>query len=761
MKSVFNQYFNLGLLYSEYRWKWLKIPFIVFWFFTSSFALIKTGSLLSPSGACRLINCTILLQPSIRITLLLISLVATIFYIIEIKMLITTMVLSILSVVIFSMQDSQGIYNRNDILTGILIVQMIAYLIFYVKNSNELLNKQRIVFSQQIIIAIYFLSGLSKLLHSGLFWFLETDKFALQTFKANLNQFINAANPSFLNKADIITSFILNHPVLTSILLLLTLFFEVFAFVMLFINNKGIVLYACLLIFLHIGIWIFMSIIITPIVLMNLIFLVNFPYFMSLIGRNLFMKLCQIIPIGICLMMIGCTNSDKHKRTYQYDEHFIFSATKNTVQISNPHTFDLSFSLKINDFFPLRTVDVVKKINELKENENTSTELATWLFVTENSYHSSPFTDKNWQHNPLLFINSIGGGFCDDRASVLAQLWKEQGFNSRIIKLEGHVVPEVYSNGRWQMYDPDLDIFYCRADTVLSVSDIEISGDEIFQSSCLSELVNPVYLYKNPVSDFLVRRYVTKNDNIEVTKWHLIHDNYSLDFVLPSRSSIEFQYDEKGNNIGVRVILEKGVKGRLQIPLVPIFANGNFNVINNDVDLKIRQDSLFFPTNHFINSMIISDVKEQSEIIYLINQKLNVFHNGENNLKINASHPVVITQNHTNAPIFVFKEMRFFFDLYTSKYESFLKEISVYNEDVEINREFLIKQFSLFLSYDSISTPSEKQYQIKRFKTNVDNWMNMIPNGIIKNSYPFSVFYLFLISRYEKEAYLKELRESH
>lgn len=275
MRNVIKQYLDFQTSYSIKQWNWLKIPFGIFWFLSATIVLFRTSVLINPKSICLWVDCNLFLPISVKILISCIALSALIFYILEKKMLLSTAVLSIISVLIFSMEDSQGIYNRNDILSAILIAQFIAYLVFKLKKSEELLYKQRIFFSQQIIIAIYFLSGLAKVITSGFTWFTNTKGFAVQIKKSNMDKYIISQNEVYLYKGEQISAHVLSYPIFFSTLLLVALLIELLVIVCLF-NKRWIVYHGIALLLLHLGIWLLMSIVITPIIVVNLIFFVNF-----------------------------------------------------------------------------------------------------------------------------------------------------------------------------------------------------------------------------------------------------------------------------------------------------------------------------------------------------------------------------------------------------------------------------------------------------------------------------------------------------
>ncbi len=129
--------------------------------------------------------------------------------------------------------------------------------------------------------------------------------------------------------------------------------------------------------------------------------------------------------------------------------------------IENTGTESALFSIKLNNRFFLSEKDMAEEIRRMPdEYENEPLEQKAWRYVTTHVKFSKPLTPDNWQHTPVLMINSIGTGICDDLSATLSLLWKALGFQSRVWTLEGHVVPEVLVNGKWHMYDPLYEAYY-------------------------------------------------------------------------------------------------------------------------------------------------------------------------------------------------------------------------------------------------------------------------------------------------------------
>ncbi len=134
---------------------------------------------------------------------------------------------------------------------------------------------------------------------------------------------------------------------------------------------------------------------------------------------------------------------------------------KNILQIQNNGEKLCQFKLELNNkIFEDKTSIVSYILNMPPLFKGEPIEQKTWRFVANQLQRQQPFSSENWQHDPMIMINSLGYGICDDYASVLAYLWKEMSFNSRIWGLEGHVVSEVYVKESWQMYDADFAVYF-------------------------------------------------------------------------------------------------------------------------------------------------------------------------------------------------------------------------------------------------------------------------------------------------------------
>lgn len=473
--------------------------------------------------------------------------------------------------------------------------------------------------------------------------------------------------------------------------------------------------------------------------------------------KFLYLKFVLVFLVGLSLL--GCQRT--HNRHWENQLHRIaLNDSINTIVITNEQSVPVEFSMKINNQFPLDFEDIETTIKQIAQTEKISKEQAAYLYVKENTFQNKPFTDNSWQHEPLLFLNSIGGGFCDDRASVLAQIWKKQGYQSRIIGLEGHIVPEVYVNNKWHMYDPDCGVFYCDSDgSVFSVAALENFSEKIFHRSCSELKQNPAFQNKNPLSERYASYYASKdnNKNITASAWNY-KNTYSSNFFLPSYSALEIQYDEKKQITNIRVKLNRNSQGELQIPLVPYKMNGTLKATINEEKIAVKNSEIKLSEKEYISKIVIEQVTSNSEVHYLVNPKL-LFIQQNNLLEIKTSSPLMATskQSSENSTV-LFGGIGLFFNLTSRSNQLFLENIAEYRGE-EIDLAFLRQQYNAFLLMDSSLSTTQQKKHLDYFDNDIqealleDDKQNM---AILKQHYPISVFYLFLALKARNTTIIKQ-----
>lgn len=157
-----------------------------------------------------------------------------------------------------------------------------------------------------------------------------------------------------------------------------------------------------------------------------------------------------------------------------------------------------------------------------------------WRFMTTRSYSHIPFSGSPTLYDPLLYLNSLGYGFCDDMASVLAVIWQWQGYESQVDWLSGHVIPEVRVDGRWMMFGPDFGVYYTDDEgSVASVAELS------FNPSLITNPINPVQdLSHIAYTPFIADIFATTQDN-SIGKVPIV-DSQGMVLTLPNGSEFQF-----------------------------------------------------------------------------------------------------------------------------------------------------------------------------------------------------------------------------
>lgn len=287
MKKTWNKIYTNN--YNNAEWFFIKIILIGLWVKLASIVLSSFQTIPMPQGICKILPCELFLAGYPKYVLIIVIFFASLFYILEIKQMLTCLAIFILSTLLFTIEDSNGILNRNSIFTFVFFAQFLAYLL-YNYDSKTNLKKNRIQFSVQVIAAGYTLSALSKLFNSGIFWVEDGKRITLQILKSYYSLYVDYGNTTILDKGLKMANFIENHTTLVYFLLGTSLILELFALVSI-LSKKHALIYGLLLTAMHIGIYIVMDIAIVSILIPMLLFMVNPLHIIWILCKNLYQTL--------------------------------------------------------------------------------------------------------------------------------------------------------------------------------------------------------------------------------------------------------------------------------------------------------------------------------------------------------------------------------------------------------------------------------------------------------------------------------------
>lgn len=183
------------------------------------------------------------------------------------------------------------------------------------------------------------------------------------------------------------------------------------------------------------------------------------------------------------------------------------------VVITNSSAQSVSFTLRHNGHRLETSVEsMIESIQGMADEIAAEPfERKLWRYLRDHVYHDLSISTRQFVHDPLTLINSIGWGLCDDVATAFMHVARASGRESRVWYLEGHVVPEVRSGDAWHMYDPDLFVYY-HNESLQPASVDELSR----QPSLVSAPIAPIFADTTGLtaySDFMAGIYASTDDN--------------------------------------------------------------------------------------------------------------------------------------------------------------------------------------------------------------------------------------------------------
>ncbi len=474
--------------------------------------------------------------------------------------------------------------------------------------------------------------------------------------------------------------------------------------------------------------------------------------------------------LSLFFLFFSCTNNEKEKSyNYKSIDTLFLSGKSEQISISSNEN-PVSFRLKINNRFPLSIADMIENIQQISIQKSISEEQAAWEFVTKNTFHSHRLTEKCNQHNSEFFINSVGGGLCESRATVLADLWRNMNFESRIINMVNyHVVAEVFSAGKWKMYDADNEIYYYNEkNEIASFHELREHPDWVVNPLQNYDFRSP-YTEKNLWTEKLGQWY--SSAEINTISWEI--DSISdVEFSLPPNTQMTLYLQNSKNIFSISVELTEKSKGLIKLPFVPYCAIGVFSFKANDSAFVLsNNDTLLFHNNEFIKNFNITNVRSNSRIIYLVNPRLKIL--SETTIIVTESTEKLTIKtseiDKNKIPVFLPNRLaveRIFLDsVLNTVYLNYLANSSAYtSENID---EYLNVEFRKFLDTDKSLQYDDKELLLKKFPKQLKLYLLEIGSSkedfilLVNKYHPMSLCYLFASIRYDKSEFLMETWRKH
>ena len=246
--------------------------------------------------------------------------------------------------------------------------------------------------------------------------------------------------------------------------------------------------------------------------------------------------------------------------------------SSSAIVLTNTSSTATDFELTHNGHLTFATMEqILATIGNLPDEVAAEPfERKLWRFIRDNTYHYPPVSGEGWMDAIWPTLNSFGWGFCSNVTSVFIQIAEAAGFEARAWELNGHVVPEIRIGGSWQMYDPDVAIYYYRRDgAIASVTDL--GADPTLITAPTSPLFAPGSLaYATVYDPYVGDIYGTVGDN-RLASWYPSREPFhGSRITLPAGGRLTYPGRWTDNPIGydgtTPYTVEQFRQARLEIP---------------------------------------------------------------------------------------------------------------------------------------------------------------------------------------------------
>jgi len=292
-------------------------------------------------------------------------------------------------------------------------------------------------------------------------------------------------------------------------------------------------------------------------------------FFSSLKNFSIKLILVKLIQM-VCIVYLVCSCSNINKKeeefkiSYNSDEYIsIYNAGRSSVELKVfPNNKDFSSLYKIVGYIR----------GKAKEFPEKPLEICAWEFVYNNTFKDIDIVNDNWLNIPQLTISSVGGGLCGTRSAVLTNILVALGYKARSWCIEGHVVTEVFSDGRWKVLDPDSGVYFMNDDKQIASYKELCDNPQWFNDTARYVVID------SPKMTFTMA-FVMNNallfSTLEDNRVFYTNFDYKLEneniYFLPEGAEliIPWKNSERGNFfLCAKLIMPSNYKGKIKIPLV-------------------------------------------------------------------------------------------------------------------------------------------------------------------------------------------------
>ena len=509
----------------------------------------------------------------------------------------------------------------------------------------------------------------------------------------------------------------------------------------------------------------------------------GFRILVSKMGIRLGSMVISIYFMFAVLVLSGCvTNENRGEDDKISSKDFILSTESpatSAIIIRNTGEETVRFKLKLNGKLYYDEREILEAIRKMTpEYPDEPLRRKAWRFVRDNSTHATPLTRERWQHSPTVFINSVGVGNCDDKASVLSFIWTGFGHKSRVWGLGGHVVAEVFVDSHWEMYDPQYEVYYLTNDTVVAGVE-ELASNPLLITKAINKLKGGKSLSAVALrySGYTASKYTTLDNNSVSDYYSEPITSEKLLFDIPSHATFEFPalYEpilmdmHKQNTNGyanAKLTIPPHWTGDIKTPLAIHSIRGSGTLIFKNREYTIESEELqkeIIDRLSFIHKFELHVGKEPVSIVYLINSRLTRLQ-AQNQLQIEGSQLQWITAELLSLPDSLCLSDST--DEQTAaSIEEYSKILRRLNENKLIrtlkvtSKETMYKKVKIFVESDSDLSTEEKADKISRHRASLerifdnridDAGMKLVFNLLDENSL-FVLFVMLVETESDKE----------
>jgi hypothetical protein len=283
--------------YSKDEWFLVKLLTLSLWILPVIKVIGRYQSIPFPEGLCLFFDFTFVIQPPFSFIVILCAIAFSVLYLFERSMIITTLSLALISVVVFSIERSNGIFHRKELLSVVFIVQSVAYVRYYLGSKNlksqTTATNLAMKYSVQAIAAGYMIAGITKLQNSGIGWITESPNMVVQIIKSFSQKSIDTQFAFLFDYGKYMSDMLIQYPNFIKVAFTAALLIELFAFIAM-LGKRSARTYGFVLLTLHIAMLAMMGIVLAAFVGLLFIYLINIPGFVI----NLFNRLKRNRQIG-------------------------------------------------------------------------------------------------------------------------------------------------------------------------------------------------------------------------------------------------------------------------------------------------------------------------------------------------------------------------------------------------------------------------------------------------------------------------------